>query len=193
MGDIKKKRKKYTTPRQLYDKSRIEEEKKVVRNYGLKNKKEIWKVESKVASIRRRAKNLIAKDEESRKKFFNKLNKMGLKINDTADVLALTKEDLLNRRLSSFIVKKGFANTPKQARQLIVHKHIRVNGKIVSAPSFWVTTDLEDKIEIDLKDNKKKSKKEASEKESGDVSENEEASVEKKDNNEVNKEEENGK
>lgn len=160
MGDIKKKRKTYTTPMQLYDKERIDEENKVVEKYGLKNKKEIWKIESRLAQFRRRAKDLIPKEEELKKEFFEKLNKLGLKVNSTADVLGLTKEDLLDRRLQTLVLKKGFSTTAKQARQLIVHKHIKVDGVIVNSPSFWITTNLEGKIELIVPEKKEKPKQE---------------------------------
>lgn len=152
MGDITRKHKKFTRPRQLFNRGRIDEENILVEKYGLKNKKEIWKAKTKISSIRRRAKNLINdKNEEVRQKFFIKLNNMGFNIKEISDVLGLTEKDLFERRLQTFVVKKGFANTPKQARQLIVHKHIFVNGVIVNIPSFLITRDLENKIEIKSK------------------------------------------
>ncbi len=195
MGDIKKKRKTYTTPMQLYDKERIEEENKIVSKYGLKNKKEIWKVESRLAQFRRRAKNLIPKEEELKKEFFEKLNKLGLKVSSTADVLGLTKEDLLDRRLQTLVFKKGFASSVKQARQLIVHKHIRVGGVIVNAPSFWVTTQLENKIELIVPDKKEKVEEKTEDENKEETSEsgdeiNERVEEEKKQESEGKKEEE---
>lgn len=148
MGDIKRRRQKYTRPRKLYDKKRIEEENEIVFKYGLKNKREIWKADSKVSAMRRRAKLLIPESDEEKKIFFGKLNTMGLKVGSIADVLALTKEDLLERRLQTFVFKKGFVKTPKQARQLIVHKHVFVDEKIVNSPSFIVGAELENKLSI---------------------------------------------
>jgi small subunit ribosomal protein S4 len=159
MGDIKRRRQKYSRPRKMYDKARIEAENKIVERYGLKNKTEIWKADSAVSAMRRRAKLLIPKSDEEKKVFFDKLNKMGLNVQSIADVLALTKENLLERRLQTFIFRKGFAKTPKQARQLITHKHVFVNGKITSAPSFNVSVDVEGKIS--LKERKAKIEKEA--------------------------------
>lgn len=148
MGDIKRKRRLYSKPRQLFDRTRIDQENVILRKYGLKNKREIWKTKSLVSKFRRRAKDLIGQDTEHQQEFFNKLNKLGIGVVNTSDILALTENDLLDRRLQTFVVKKGLANTPKQARQLIVHKHVIVDGKIVNVPSFWITLDLENKIEV---------------------------------------------
>jgi small subunit ribosomal protein S4 len=154
MGDIKRKRRLFTRPKKLYDKPRIEEENKVVEKYGLKNKREIWKADSKVSMIRKRAKLLIPKSEEEKRAFFSKLNKMGLNVNSIADVLALTKENLLDRRLQTVLFKKGMVKSPKQARQLIVHKHVFVDGTSVNAPSFAVSLSLENKISLKAKKEK---------------------------------------
>ena len=151
MGDIKRKKRKFSRPRQLFDRERIDSENKISKKYGLKNKKEIWKASSQISKIRRQAKNLIPKSDEDKAIFFDKLNKMGFKVSDISDVLALTEEDFLDRRLQTVIVKKNLANTPRQARQLIVHKNVLVDGKVVNIPSFVVTRDLEDKLSLKSK------------------------------------------
>jgi small subunit ribosomal protein S4 len=148
MGDIKKKKTRYSKPKKIYDRDRIEEENKLIQKYGLKNKKEIWKAKSEISRIRRRAKALIQKSEEEKQEFFKKLNKMGLKVKEVADILALTEKDLLERRLQTIVFKKGLAKTPKQARQLIVHKYVLVNKEAINTPSFKITIDLEDKISL---------------------------------------------
>ncbi len=45
---------------------------------------------------------------------------------------------LLERRLDNAVYRLGFALTRPQARQLVVHGHVRINGKQVSVPSFLV-------------------------------------------------------
>ena len=89
--------------------------------------------------------------------FFDKLNKIGMDVTDISDVLALTEENLFDRRLQTFIFKKKLANTVKMARQLIVHKNILVDGAVVNIPSFVVTKNLEDKIALKERKIKKKS------------------------------------
>ena len=45
---------------------------------------------------------------------------------------------LLERRLDSVCYRLGFSATRNDGRQLVRHRHVRVNGKIVSIPSFLV-------------------------------------------------------
>jgi len=148
MGDIKRKRKKFARPKKLFDRARMDEENILIKRYGLKNKREIWKAKSAISRLRRMAKGLISKEIGEQQVFFDKLGKMGFVIRDVSDVLALTEENLLDRRLQTIVTKKKLANTPKQARQLIVHKNVLVDGVVVNIPSFIVTKDLENKISI---------------------------------------------
>ncbi len=53
---------------------------------------------------------------------------------------------LLERRLDNTIYRLGFASSRNQARQLVKHGHIRVNGKKVDIPSFLVK--VGDEIEL---------------------------------------------
>lgn len=43
---------------------------------------------------------------------------------------------LLESRLDNVIYRLGIARTRRQARQLVTHKHIMVNGKVVNVPSY---------------------------------------------------------
>jgi small subunit ribosomal protein S4 len=158
MGDPKKKHKKYSRPKQLFDKTKIEEERNITKKFGLKNKKEIWRAESEINRIRGLAKKLIVASPEEQEKFFNRLINLGL-IKQGAtidDVLALTREKLLERRLQTIVAKKGLSKTVKEARQLIVHRKVRVAKKVIDAPSYHVKADEEDKIKIIKKEKKKK-------------------------------------
>jgi small subunit ribosomal protein S4 len=148
MGDIKRKRKLYARPRQLFNRERIDAENIIKNEYGLKNKREIWKAKSVVSTFRKRGKNLIGSNQEQQQAFFSKLHNLGFDVSTTSDALALTEKDLLERRLQTIVHKKRLAATPKQARQLIVHKYVLVDGVAVSAPSFWVTRELENKITV---------------------------------------------
>lgn len=148
---MKKQKKKFEKPLRPWDKTRIEEERKIIQNYGLRRKKEIWKTESILRNYRRLARNLAAKrDKEKEKILLDKLFRMGLigKDADLDDVLALTVEKLLDRRLQTLVFKKGLALTPKQARQFIVHGHIAVDGRRVKWPSMIVPISKENKINL---------------------------------------------
>ena len=46
---------------------------------------------------------------------------------------------LLERRLDSVVFRMGLARTRKEARQIVGHKHVLVNGKCVSVPSYLVS------------------------------------------------------
>lgn len=143
---MKRKHKKYSRPKRPFEKARIEEERKISEEFGLKNKREIWRADAKISLIRKKAKNLISASPEEQKALFKRLQKTGFNVNSIADVLSLDKKDVLKRRLQTLVVNKKLANTPKQARQYIVHKKILVDGKVVNIPSYLVPTDLENKI-----------------------------------------------
>lgn len=155
---MKRKHKRYSRPKRPFEKARIEEEKEIIKNFGLKNKKEIWKAEAKVKSMREKAKKLISAKPEEQKALFSKLNKIGIKVDSISSVLSLNKEDYLKRRLQTVLVSKKIASTPREARQLIVHKKVLVDGGAVNIPSYIVPLELEDKIK--LKEKKIKQKKE---------------------------------
>lgn len=143
---MKRKHKKYSRPKRPFDKARIEDEKKIKEEFGLKNKKEIWKVESEIKSLRKKAKKLISADKGEQEAMFERLKKIGLKVNSLSDILALEKRDYLQRRLQSVIIKNKISPTAKSARQLITHKKILVDGRIIDSPSYIVPVSLENKI-----------------------------------------------
>ncbi len=152
MGDPRKQHKKYRTPKHPWQKDRLESELRILGRYGLRNKKEIWKARTKIEDFRHTAKNLLALNpEEAAKKqteLMNKLSRLGI-LPATAsldDVLSLTLEDLLERRLQTLVVNKGLAATLDQARQFIAHGHIAITGTRVTSPSHIVLRKEEDEI-----------------------------------------------
>jgi small subunit ribosomal protein S4 len=151
---MKRQKKKYETPKKPWDKERIEKEKKLKKEYGLKRKKEIWRAEALLRKYRRIARNLIAKrDKEAEKELIRKLNKLGL-LDEKAtldDVLSLTVENILERRLQTIVFRKGLANSPKHARQLITHGHVFIEGRKIVYPSYLVKRGEEDKIVVQVK------------------------------------------
>jgi small subunit ribosomal protein S4 len=154
---MKRQHKTYSRPKRPFDKVRIEEEGKIKEEFGLKNKKEIWKSEAKISSMREKAKKLISANSSEQEAFFARLKKIGFNVNSIGEVLSLDKKDYLRRRLQTILVQKGLATTPKSARQLITHKKVLIEGESINSPSFIVPVDLENKIVI--KKNKVKSKK----------------------------------
>jgi small subunit ribosomal protein S4 len=143
-----RKHKLFRRPKQIFDTVRIKEEDAIVAKYGLKNKREIWKAKAKLDKIREKAKKLIDASIEDQEKFLGNLVKEGFKVKDSLDILALTEEDILSRRLQTIVFKLGLAHTPKEARQLITHKKVSVNGKVVNIPSYPVKVNEENKISL---------------------------------------------
>jgi len=153
---MKRKHKTYSKPKRPFNKEVFEKEAKIKKEFGLKNKKEIWKAEARIKSIREKAKKLISSDHTEQQALFDRLKKIGLEVNSIADVLSLDKKDYLNRRLQTIVVSKKIATTPKSARQLITHKKVLVDGKVVDVPSYIVPVKLEDKISLKEKKIKQK-------------------------------------
>ncbi len=154
---MKRKHKRYSKPKRPFDKVRIDEEAQIIKEFGLKNKKEIWRAEASINSIRKRAKELISSDPKEQQALFNRLKKIGINVNSIADVLSLDKQNYLNRRLQTVLVAKRMATTSKSARQLITHKKVLIDGRVLDSPSYIVPVELENKIS--LKESKKKKNK----------------------------------
>ncbi len=174
---MKRKHKQYSKPKRPFDKTRIEEEAEIKKRFGLKNKKEIWRAEAEINSMREKAKRLIGSDKEKQQALFNQLKKIGIEVNSIADVLGLEKQDYLNRRLQTIVHKKKLVPTVKTARQKVVHKKVLVNGRAVNSPSYIVPVKFEDKITLrkekgktkktgEVQEAKKESKKEKEEEKS---------------------------
>jgi small subunit ribosomal protein S4 len=149
MGDPKFARKKYGTPKKPWDKKLLETEKALRQTYGLRNKREIRSMDAIVRGKRRNAKSVLAIPLEKRaakeKELLDSLVRMGVMRGKPAlqDVLSLSLESFLERRLQTIVWRKNLANSVKQARQFITHGHISVNGTKVTVPSYFVTKDEE--------------------------------------------------
>lgn len=150
MGHPKKMRRLYETPHKPWDKARVEKERKIMESNGLRRKKELRVLETTIRNLRRRARELIAlKDEKAREMLVKKVREMGLISKaDMAleDILGIELENILERRLQTQVLKKGLANTRKQARQFITHGHIMVNGRKVISPGYLVTLGEENEL-----------------------------------------------
>ncbi|MEA2070819.1 MAG: 30S ribosomal protein S4 [Asgard group archaeon] len=144
MGDPKRIRKKFKSPRQPFERDRIDTELKLVGKYGLRNMRSVWKHSTLLRHFRVNARKLLSLPEEDRdireKELLNRLHRMGLlkKKSTLDDVLTLKVEDFLDRRLQTFVYKKGMALTPYQARQMITHGHVMVNERVTKSPGYLV-------------------------------------------------------
>jgi small subunit ribosomal protein S4 len=150
MGYPGKNHKSYQTPKRPFEKTRIEEETRLVIEYGLRNKREVWKAQSHLRKYRKAARELLALKsgtahqalfDAKKTELISHLQRSGL-LGPDADIdniLALKVQAQLERRLQTLVYRKGFARSPKQARQLITHGHIAIAGRRVSIPGYRVT------------------------------------------------------
>ncbi len=152
MGDPRKHRRKYQGPRHPWKKARIVEEVELSREYGLRRKKEIYKIVSMLKNFKKIAKRLLATSGKQadleKDQLMNRLDTLGILKKDASldAVLDLTIKDILERRLQTIVLRKQLARSAKQARQFITHKHITVNGKVITVPSYLVKRDEEASI-----------------------------------------------
>jgi small subunit ribosomal protein S4 len=154
MGDPKKPRKSWERPGHPWVKERLVEEMELVGQYGLRNKRELWKAQTVLRRIRDRAKALLSLPEEERRarerSLVRALYNLGLLSSEDASVdaiLGLTVRDVLERRLQTIVYRKGLARTIHEARQLIAHGHIVIGGRKVRSPGRLVTREEEQLVD----------------------------------------------
>ena len=159
MGDPKFSRRSYDTPSHPWQGERIKAEVVLVNQYGLKNKTEVWKAQTILRNFRGQSRELQARlrGGEAQAKIESdaliaKCGRMGLLPMEGAtlnDILTLNEENILARRLQTIVFEKGMASTVGQARQMIVHGHIFMNGHRVTVPGYIVTRKEESSIMYD--------------------------------------------
>lgn len=149
MGDPKRQRRKFDTPRFPWRRDVLQEELKLLGTFGLRNKHELWRHETTLSKFRSIARSLIGKTPEERMKMENelltKLKKIGV-LQETAvldDILDLSIEDILERRLQTIVFRKNLTKTIHQARQLITHGHITIGDRRVTVPGYIVSREEE--------------------------------------------------
>lgn len=156
MGDPKFARRSYDTPSHPWQGERIKAEVVLVNQYGLKNKTEVWKAQTILRKFRGQSRELQARlrggEAQARIEtdaLIAKCGRMGLLPMEGAtlnDILTLNEESILSRRLQTIVFEKGMASTVGQARQMITHGHIFMNGHRVTVPGYIVTRNEESSI-----------------------------------------------
>jgi len=145
------------TPRRPFEKERLDNELMVVGKFGLKNKREVWRVQLTLARIRKAARELLTLDEKDPRRLFEgaalmrRMYKLGL-LNENENkldyVLGLTVQKFMERRLQTMVLKNNIAKSIHEARVWIRHRHIRVGKQLVNVPSFMVKVDSEKQIDF---------------------------------------------
>lgn len=150
MGAPKRNRRKYEKPKEMWSTERIKADNALRDEYGLKSMKELWLAQTRVSRVRRNAREFLSgaasgsttKDEQA---MIGRLTKYGITKSGATldDLLDLNEMSFLERRLQSVVMRKGLAKSMKQARQIIVHGFIAINGKRANRPGYLVSLDEE--------------------------------------------------
>ena len=152
-------RKTFSKPRRPFEKERLDSELKMVGQFGLRGKRELWRVQLKLSQMRKAARTLLTLDEDDPRRMFEgeallrRMMRYGVLDESKREldyVLALTPSDFLERRLQTLVFKLGLAKSIHHARVLIRQRHIRVGKQIVNVPSFLVRTDSQKHIDFSL-------------------------------------------
>ena len=134
-------------PRRPFERERLDRELKLVGQYGLRCKREIWRVNVVLSKMRRTARLLLTMPETNPRRvlegsaLLKRCHDFGFleaSKNKLDYILSLTSTDVLERRLQTVIFKAGMAKSVHQARCLILQRHIAVGKQIVTTPSFMV-------------------------------------------------------
>ena len=121
-------RKTSKTPRKPFDKDRLLNELKIVGAYGLRCKREVWRVQLTLAKLRKAARALLTLDETDPRRIFEgdalirRIVKLGLlKENERKldYVLGLTINQFMERRLQTLVAQRKLANSVHHARVYI--------------------------------------------------------------------------
>ena len=106
--------------------------------YDKKSNRELKRANKKMSEY-----GLQLREKQKAKFIYGVLEKPFRNYYDKADRMkGMTGENLmilLERRLDSVVFRMGLARTRKEARQIVGHKHVLVNGKCVSVPSYLVS------------------------------------------------------
>merc|ERR1712232_79557 len=149
----------FRKPKRPFGKERLDAEMKIIGEYGLKNKREVWRVQYALARIRKAARTLLTLDEKSETRIFQgeallrRMTRLGLLLENEKKLdytLGLTTAKIMERRLQTKVFKLGLAKSIHHSRCLIRQRHIRVGKQMCNVPSFLVRVDSEKHIDFAL-------------------------------------------
>jgi len=151
MGAPRRNRRKYEKPQAMWNVVRIKADNELISAYGLKNMKELWKVQTELSRLRSNVRQMLSGTSKTgivQEAMMSRLKRLGVVSGDVMPetLLELKENVLLERRLQSIVFRKGLARSMKQARQLITHGFIAVNGVKINRPGYMVKVEEEHKI-----------------------------------------------
>ncbi|CBK19682.2 uncharacterized protein [Blastocystis hominis] len=147
----------FSTPRRPFERERLDQELRICGEFGLRCKREIWRVQLVLAKIRKAARELLTLPEDDPRRIFQgaaiirRMARLGLVSEEEMKldmILELSTSKLMDRRLQTRVFKLGLAKSIHHARVLIKQRHIRVGQQVVNAPSFMVHVDSEKHIQF---------------------------------------------
>jgi small subunit ribosomal protein S4 len=154
VGDPRRIRSKVLHPKHPWVRERLAEELLLVGEYGLRNKRELWRAASILRGIRASARSYLSLTGEERIKreseLISRLQRLGLVEKDAKldDVLSLTLSNILERRLQTIVYRKGLVKSMHAARQAIVHGRVMIGDRVVRSPGYFVRRDEEPLIRM---------------------------------------------
>ena len=150
-------RKTSKNPKKPFDKDRLINELRIVGYYGLRNKREMWRVQLTLAKLRKAARQLLTLPQDDPRRQFEgdalitRIVRLGLLRENERKldyVLGLTINQFMERRLQTLVAQRGLAKSVHEARVFIRQRHIAIGKQMVNIPSFMVRTTSENHIQL---------------------------------------------
>merc|ERR1739838_1009945 len=144
------------TPRIPFEKEKLINELRLIGSYGLKNKREVWRLQLTLAKLRKAARVLLTMPEKDPRRLFEgealirRMVRLGLLKESERKldyVLGLTIAQFMERRLQTLVMKRKIGHSVHHARVLIGQRHIAVGKQMVNIPSFMVRVSSEQHIQ----------------------------------------------
>merc|ERR1711907_664221 len=113
----------FKTPRRPFEKERLDQELKLCGEYGLRCKREIWRVQLMLSKVRKSARTLLTLDPKDPRRLFEtppllrRLKRYGLLTDDENtldDILKLTTQRFMERRLQTKVIQNMKIICPKR-------------------------------------------------------------------------------